>query len=183
MRLARILHLVVELRDPAAEVSRGRCLSCHRMTRLALPKFFDSLLLPVDLLAIGSVSRTSSRHQGPSIRLSSSKGVGGCVDTYLTPQARYLDLSPSSSRQGTMVSSIVASLKPLFWATLLFSMLIYAVAVAMTQMANASAFGACWDREGSETVLSLRVLFNYTDWRIGDRSEPHKPPLFARCRC
>ncbi|CAE7869106.1 Scn10a, partial [Symbiodinium necroappetens] len=36
----------------------------------------------------------------------------------------------------TMVSSIVASLKPLFWATLLFSMLIYAVAVAMTQMAN-----------------------------------------------
>lgn len=36
----------------------------------------------------------------------------------------------------TMVSSIVASLKPLFWATLLFSMLIYAVAVAMTQIAN-----------------------------------------------
>mmetsp|Transcript_54110 Transcript_54110/g.126347 ORF Transcript_54110/g.126347 Transcript_54110/m.126347 type:complete len:657 (+) Transcript_54110:64-2034(+) len=36
----------------------------------------------------------------------------------------------------TMVSSIVASLKPLLWATLLFSMLIYAVAVAMTQMAN-----------------------------------------------
>eukprot|EP00913_Durusdinium_trenchii_P023776 g22330.t1 len=36
----------------------------------------------------------------------------------------------------TMVSSIVASLKPLFWATLLFSMLIYAVAVAMTQISN-----------------------------------------------
>mmetsp|Transcript_73699 Transcript_73699/g.130098 ORF Transcript_73699/g.130098 Transcript_73699/m.130098 type:complete len:661 (+) Transcript_73699:83-2065(+) len=36
----------------------------------------------------------------------------------------------------SMITSIYASLKPLAWAMLLFSMLIYAVAVAMTQMAN-----------------------------------------------
>lgn len=36
----------------------------------------------------------------------------------------------------TMVASITASLKPLLWAMLLFSMLIYAVAVALTQTVN-----------------------------------------------
>ena len=47
----------------------------------------------------------------------------------------------------TMVSSIVASLKPLFWATILFSMLIYAMAVAMTQIANEYRASKGPDRE------------------------------------
>ena len=47
----------------------------------------------------------------------------------------------------TMVSSIVASLKPLFWATILFSMLVYAMAVAMTQIANEYRASGGVDRE------------------------------------
>lgn len=42
----------------------------------------------------------------------------------------------------TMVASITASLKPLLWAMLLFSMLIYAVAVALTQTVNELRQGA-----------------------------------------
>jgi len=78
----------------------------------------------------------------------------------------------------TMVSSIVASLKPLFWATLLFSMLIYAVAVAMTQIANEyrSSNGADVQLEryfcnlGTATLALWECISGGMDWQ--DMAQP-----------
>jgi len=77
----------------------------------------------------------------------------------------------------TMVSSIVASLKPLFWAAILFSMLIYAVAVAMTQMANefrASASDPKLERYFSNLGTAVLALWECIsggmDWQ--DMAQP-----------
>lgn len=79
----------------------------------------------------------------------------------------------------TMVSSIVASLKPLFWATLLFSMLIYAVAVAMTQMANEfraenrgvdTELNRYFSSLGTAALALWECIFGGMDWQ--DLAQP-----------
>mmetsp|Transcript_59054 Transcript_59054/g.104967 ORF Transcript_59054/g.104967 Transcript_59054/m.104967 type:complete len:580 (-) Transcript_59054:57-1796(-) len=57
----------------------------------------------------------------------------------------------------TMISSIFASLKPLFWAALLFLMLIYGVAVALLDAVNE------WRIQHEDTKRSEDLLLHFSD--------------------